>query len=50
MQKIYDAIGLPPMLCVFAIMGLLVGALGITRLVVTEYGILTGNRPVTVLK
>jgi hypothetical protein len=50
MQKIYDAIGLPPMLCVFAIVALFVGALGIVRLVVTEHGTSAGNGPITALK
>jgi hypothetical protein len=50
MQKIYDAIGLPPMLCVFAIVGLFVGPLGIVRLVVTEHGTSAGDGPVTALK
>jgi hypothetical protein len=50
MQKICDAIGLPPLLCVFAIVGLFVGAVGIVRLVETEHGILAGNGPVAALK
>ena len=50
MHKVSDAIGLPPMLCVLALLGLLVGALGVVRLVVAEYGIRTGNGPTTELK
>jgi len=50
MQKVCDAIGLPPMLCVFAIVGLFVGALGIVQLVVTEHGTSAGDGPVTALK
>jgi hypothetical protein len=50
MQKICDAIGLPPMLCMFAILGLSVGTLGVARMVMTNYGVSTENGPVTALK
>jgi len=50
MQKVYDAIGLPPMLCVLAIVGLFVGAVGIVRLMVAEHGTVAGDAPITVLK
>jgi hypothetical protein len=50
MHKVSDAIGLPPMLCVLALIGLLVGALGIVRLVVAEYGTTAGNGPTSELK
>jgi hypothetical protein len=50
MQKVFDALGLPPVLCVLAVVGLLVGALGIVRLVVAENGVTAGSGPITELK
>ena len=50
MQKICDAVGLPPILCVFAMVGLLLGTLGIIQLAVTEHGTSAGDGPATALK
>ena len=36
MQKLCDVVGLPPILCIFAMLALVVGVLGVARVITSE--------------